>query len=147
MMAFCMVAYNVARVACILDRAMIIGIGVDLCPAARWQRLLNRYGVRSLGRMLSEREMNFLLKGDSKKLAERAAGRWALREALGKAMGIGLEGWKLRELQYLDGQATAEGNLKKKLNELEVSKIHATLTHDCGLSVALVVLESNLAIW
>jgi holo-[acyl-carrier protein] synthase len=121
---------------------MIVGVGVDLCPAARWRRLLDRYGMRPLRRMLPECEMKYLLSGDPKKLAERAAGRWALREALGKALGTGLAGWGLRELRYLDGATAAEGNLKKKLDELEVTKIHATLSHDGGLSVALVVLES-----
>jgi holo-[acyl-carrier protein] synthase len=96
--------------------------------------------------MLPEDEINSLLNGDPQKLAERAAGRWAMREALGKAMGTGLDGWKLRELHYLGGLAMAEGGLKKKLDDLEVGKIHATLSHDGGLSVALIVLESNPSI-
>ncbi|MDR0498756.1 MAG: holo-ACP synthase [Holophagales bacterium] len=122
---------------------MIIGVGVDLCQSSRWQRLLDRYGERSLRRMLSEEEVFFLLSGSPKCLAERAAGRWALREAVGKAMGVGLSGWNLRELRYSENGVKTLGSLKKKLESLGVDKIHATISHDGGLSVALVVLEKK----
>jgi holo-[acyl-carrier protein] synthase len=125
---------------------MIIGICVDLCKTSRWQRLLDRYGERSLQRVLSEDEVNLLLSGSANCLAERAAGRWALREAIGKAMGIGLSGWNLRELRYTEGVVKTVGNLGKKLKSLGVEKIHATISHDSGLSVAVVVLEKKLEI-
>ena len=121
---------------------MIVGIGVDLCPAGRWRRLLDRYGERPLRRMLSEEEACSLLAGPPGKLAERAAGRWALREALGKAMGTGLSGWDMHELDYSHGRARARGGLEKKLGGMGVGKINAALSHDGGFSIAVVVLES-----
>jgi holo-[acyl-carrier protein] synthase len=128
----------------VLGCRMILGIGVDLCQSSRWQRLLDRYGERPLRRILSEEEVNLLSSGSPNCLADRAAGRWALREAIGKAMGIGLSGWNLRELIYSEGAVKAVGSLKKKLNSLGVEKIHATISHNAGLSVAVVVLEKKL---
>ena len=126
---------------------MIIGIGIDLCQSGRWLRLLDRYGERSLRRVFSEEEANLLLSSPPKSLAERAAGRWALREAMGKAMGTGLKGWDMRELQYAAGRVKTSGSLKKKLEGLGVEKIHATISHDGGFSVAVVVLEKSFGIW
>jgi len=107
---------------------------------------LDRYGERSLRRMLPEAESENLLGGNQTHVAERAAGRWALREAMGKAMGAGISGWSLRELHYEAGRAVATGKLKKMLEEMGADRVHATLSHDGGISVAMVVLERNSAI-
>jgi holo-[acyl-carrier protein] synthase len=122
---------------------MIIGIGIDLCKASRWQSLLDRYGHKAVRRILSAEEANLLLSSQAGSLAEKAAGRWALREAVGKAMGTGLNGWDLRDFRYEKGKAVAVGELKKKMDGLGVDSVHATLSHDCGISVAIVVLESR----
>jgi len=122
---------------------MIIGIGVDLCEASRWQGLLDRYGHKAVRRILSGEEANSLLSSPDRSLAEKAAGRWALREAVGKAMGTGLSGWDLRDLRYEKGEAVAVGKLKKKMDDMGIGRVHATLSHDCGISVAIVVLESR----
>jgi holo-[acyl-carrier protein] synthase len=122
---------------------MIVGVGVDVCPADRWRRLLDRFGERSLRRVLPQAEVDALLGGHPERLAESAAGRWALREALGKAMGTGLDGWSPRELLYERGRASVAGRLEKMLADLGAGRVHATLSHDGGLSVAVVVLERN----
>jgi holo-[acyl-carrier protein] synthase len=121
---------------------MIVGIGVDVCSASRWERLLGKYGERSMRRIMPEKEVSLLLSGQPKTLPERVAGRWALREAIGKAMGTGLSGWSLPDLQYETGRVKAGGRLKNMLDGMGVGKIHATLSHDRGFSVAIVVLES-----
>ena len=67
---------------------MIAGIGTDIIAVARLGRLYERHGQRALGRILSPRECaEFVGVRDP---ARFLAKRFAAKEALGKAMGIGL---------------------------------------------------------
>lgn len=120
---------------------MILGLGTDLCPSARWARLLDRFGEKALRRVLADPEVDYLLHGNPGRLAERAAGRWALREAFGKALGVGLDGWSWRQLRFLDGRLWAEGELAAMIQSRGIEKIHGSLSHDGGMSFAVVILE------
>jgi holo-[acyl-carrier protein] synthase len=120
---------------------MILGLGTDLCPSARWARLLDRFGEKALHRVLADPEVDYLLQGNPGRLAERAAGRWALREAFGKALGVGLDGWSWRQLRFLDGRLWAEGELAAMIQSRGIEKIHGSLSHDGGMSFAVVLLE------
>ncbi len=122
---------------------MILGIGTDLCPAARWEHLLERFGDKAPRRVLHEEEAAYLLNGNRQRLPERLAGRWALREAFGKALGLGLDGWSWKQLRYLNGQLWAEGELADLLRERGVEGLHASVSHDRGLALAVVVLEGS----
>ena len=120
---------------------MILGLGTELCPAARWQHLLDRFGEKSLRRVLCDQEADYLLKGNRQRLPERAAGRWALREAFGKALGVGLDGWSWRELRFLDGRLWAEGALATQLASRGIDHLFGSVSHDGGTAFAVVILE------
>lgn len=122
---------------------MILGMGTDLCPPARWVHLFERFGEKALLRVLHPEEVAYLLKGNRQRLSERLAGRWALREAFGKALGVGLEGWSWRELRYLNGRLWAEGALDHLLRSRGVQRLHGSVTHDAGLALAVVILEGE----
>ncbi len=121
---------------------MIAGLGSDLCPASRWDHLLQRFGDKPVRRILHPEEADYLLAGNRQRLPERLAGRWALREAFGKALGLGLDGWSWKELRYRDGRLWAEGALAALLAERGVVRLHATVAHDSGLALAVVLLET-----
>ncbi|MBI4911285.1 MAG: holo-ACP synthase [Acidobacteria bacterium] len=120
---------------------MILGLGSDLCPAARWEHLLSRFGEKAARRVLHSQEADYLLGGNARRLPERLAGRWALREAFGKALGTGLDGWSWKELRYLNGRLWAEGALARELEARGIRRLHATVSHDGGLALAVVILE------
>ena len=122
---------------------MILGLGTDLCPPTRWAHLIERFGERAVHRVLHPEEAVYLLRGNGKRLPERMAGRWALREAFGKALGMGLEGWSWKELRYLDGRLWAEGALANLLRTRGIHHLHGTVSHDAGLALAVVVLEGD----
>jgi len=122
---------------------MILGLGTDICPAARWAGMLERHGVRAAERVLCEAEAALILEGPPARRAERLAGRWALREAFGKALGSGLDGWSWRELRYQDGRLWAEGALKGLLESRGIRALHASVSHDGGLAFAVVILEGG----
>jgi holo-[acyl-carrier protein] synthase len=122
---------------------MIIGLGTDICPARRWEHLLGRFGEKVVDRILCKEEAAYLLSGNSQRLPERLAGRWALREAFGKALGLGMEGWPWRQLRFLNGRLWVEGDLKVLLSAKEISHIHGSVTHDGGMAFAVVILERD----
>lgn len=121
---------------------MIVGLGSDLTPTARWVHLLERFGPeKCANKILHADEAAYLLAGHRDRLAERLAGRWALREAFGKALGTGLDGWSWKALRYVNGRARAEGSLAELLAARGVARIHATVAHDHGIAFATVILE------
>jgi len=122
---------------------MILGLGTDLCPPSRWARLLERYGEKAVHRILAPEEAAYLLQGNRSRLPERLAGRWALREAFGKALGVGLDGWSWRELRYRDGRLWAEGTLAAHLEARGIRRLHGTVTHDAGFALAVAILEGD----
>lgn len=121
---------------------MILGIGTDLCPPSRWRHLVERFGAeKCAGRILHPDEAAYLLAGNRERLPERLAGRWALREAFGKALGLGLDGWSWKELRYRNGRMQAEGALAGLLAARGVRTLHGSVSHDGDLALAFVVLE------
>jgi holo-[acyl-carrier protein] synthase len=122
---------------------LIRGIGTDICPAARWAHMIERFGERSIRRILCTEEADYLLKGNRQRLPERMAGRWAMREAFGKALGVGLDGWSWKELRFMDGRLWAEGDLVLKLQEKGIDRMHGSVSHDSGLAFAVVILEES----
>lgn len=123
---------------------MILGLGTDLCPPARWVHLIERFGEKAIHRVLHPEEAAYLLGGNRERLPERVAGRWALREAFGKALGVGLDGWSWKELRYFNGRLWAEGALETKLRARGVRRLHGSVSHDGGLALAVVILEGDL---
>ena len=126
---------------------MILGLGSDLCPPSRWEHLLARFGDRAARRVLHPEEADYLLGGNRQRLPERMAGRWALREAFGKALGVGLDGWSWKELRYRDGRLWAVGDLARILDTRGITRMHATVSHDGGIALAVVLLEGEAPVF
>ena len=120
---------------------MIAGLGTDLCPASRWEHLLSRFGEKAARRVLHGEEADYLLAGNRQRLPERMAGRWALREAFGKALGTGLDGWSWKQLRYYNGRLWAEAGLSVLLEQRRVARIHGSISHDGGIAFAVVIVE------
>ncbi len=121
---------------------MIVGLGTDLCPPSRWRHLVERFGAeKCAGRILHAEEAAYLLQGNRERLPERLAGRWALREAFGKALGQGLDGWSWKELRYVNGRLWAVGGLVDLLADRDIRVLHGSVSHDGDLALAVVILE------
>jgi holo-[acyl-carrier protein] synthase len=124
---------------------MIAGIGVDIVDIARIQALLDRYGERFLRRVYTEKETAYAMGGANR--AERLAGRFAVKEAVMKALGTGKSlGILWRDVEtvrgrmgkpdvHLHGQAVKWAKLRGG------GAVHVTITHDGGKAVAFVIIE------
>lgn len=115
----------------------VVGIGVDVVDVARFEQVCQRTpGL--LARLLV----------DSEQRCGRAstAARFAAKEALAKALGapVGLR-WHDAVVRSLDdGRPVFEvgGTVAAACQSQGVRSIHLTLSHDGGVAVAMVVVES-----
>ena len=124
---------------------MIAGIGVDIVDIARIQALLDRYGERFLRRVYTEAETAYAMSGANR--AERLAGRFAVKEAVMKALGTGKSQgilWKdVETVRHRTGKPEIRlyGQAVKWAKLRGGGAAHVSITHDGGKAVAFVILE------
>ena len=124
---------------------MIAGIGVDIVDIARIQALLDRYRDRFLRRVYTEAEISYAMSGVNK--AERLAGRFAVKEAVMKALGTGKSlGILWRDVETVRGrfgrpEVRLHGQAVKWAKMRGTAAVHVSITHDGGKAVAFVILE------
>ncbi|MGM0522892.1 MAG: holo-ACP synthase [Bacillota bacterium] len=118
---------------------MIKGIGIDIVDIARIEAIIKR-NPRFIEKVLSvkEQEKYQALTTDSRR-AEFVAGRFAAKEALGKALGTGLG-----TLNFCDIVISNEVSGKPTLHFPgdDLYHVHITISHSQTSAVANVVLES-----
>ena len=124
---------------------MILGIGIDLCAAARIEKSLGKPAFCDY--VFAPAEQALLGGLGGKRRAETAATNFAAKEAFLKAAGTGLAGpFALAEIEAvrLDSGApayrfsgrTAEWVARRHLTA------HLTLSHDGGMAMAFCLLEA-----
>lgn len=125
---------------------MIVGIGIDLVDVARVERMLAAKGDRSLKRLCTEREAEYVRGrfGNAASFAVRLAAKEAAYKALAgtdEARGIG---W--REIEVVGGEKGLptllfHGLAERRAAEMGVARIHVSLTHTATSAGAVVILE------
>ncbi|HSO32830.1 MAG TPA: holo-ACP synthase [Labilithrix sp.] len=123
---------------------MIVGLGIDVCSIERMRRALERHGDRFFSRICSEAERADLMGRD---IATSLAGRFAAKEAFAKALdGARGVGWHEVEVRRAaSGRPTLElkGNAIAMVESFGADSWHVSITHDAGVAVAVVILESS----
>jgi holo-[acyl-carrier protein] synthase len=128
------------------NRAMIVGLGIDLEEVDRVQGAIERQGERFLKRIYTAKEREYCEQFKDK--YERYAGRFAVKEAAMKALGTG---WS-RGVRWVDievvrlrgGRPTLElkGEARKIADKLGVKNIAISITHTPRQAWAQVIFES-----
>lgn len=127
---------------------MILGCGIDLCRIDRIERLLRKY-PKFKEKILSQEEIDALDGLCEKKIPSHIAKRWAAKEALAKATGLGLSRIGLRSSKIIKkGERPfleIEGFLKKRIEKIFDCKLktHLSLSDDGEYAIACVILESE----
>jgi holo-[acyl-carrier protein] synthase len=123
---------------------VVYGLGVDLVDVARIGRMLGRLSPYGLSLLFAPAERRRAAAGD----APYAAGRFAAKEALLKALGIGLSrgARRLSEIETYEGAhgapaVRASGVVGAELAARGVTRVHVSITHERGYAAAVVVLE------
>lgn len=115
-------------------------IGVDLIEIARITKLKERFGDKALAKFLSPEEI-LLVKNDA-----TAAGFYAAKEAISKALGCGISaqcGFMDIRL-YKDAHNAPFFTLSRHLIEAyEITDLALSITHDHGFAIAVAVIEGT----
>src|SRR5438067_11942546 len=114
-------------------------VGVDVAAIPRIAEAHRRFGSRFLRKFLSDQEIAYC--GDS---PERWAGRWAAKEAIGKAMPSGVPRPRMRDVEILpsdDGRPNVRVTPGTTLTGREID---VSIAHDGHFAVAVAVIPEHL---
>lgn len=123
---------------------MILGIGIDIVEIARMEKPAQN--ERFYTDFFSDEERKVF---EACKYAPRTvAGRFAAKEAVLKALGMGLGDMPLKEISILklpSGQPEAmlTGEAKQKAEELGAKRIYISISHDGAYAIAQAVAEGD----
>ncbi len=121
-------------------------VGIDMVKAARWERILEKFPRRAEKIFTAAEIAHCDAKGVHR--AESYAALWAVREAAGKAMGIGIFGSAFRDAHVTWTKWGApilhlEGQFARRAKMLGVTSMAVSISHDDGLSCAVVVMKGG----
>jgi len=125
----------------------IAGIGVDIVEVSRVKTLLERYGDRFLSRVFTEAESKYAMGGAHPE--ERLAGRFAVKEAVLKALGTGkAQGILWRDIETVRGPAgkpvvRLHGQAVRWMRWKGGAFVHVSIAHDGGKAIGFVILEKG----
>ena len=120
---------------------MFRGLGLDLCEIARMEKLLK--DDRFLSRYFTQEEKAYVLSRGAG-AARSLAGLFAAREALGKALGGGID-FDLKEAEVCHTESGApffrlSGKLRERLGE---DRLLLSISHDGGVAAAVCLWDSS----
>ncbi|MDQ6713267.1 MAG: NAD(P)H-hydrate dehydratase [Candidatus Dormibacteraeota bacterium] len=116
-------------------------VGVDVAAIPRIAEAQKRFGDRFLHKFLSDREIDYC--GGS---AERWAGRWAAKEAIGKAMPTGVPRPRMCDVEILPSDDGRPHVRVAPATTLTGRDIDVSIAHDGHFAVAVAVIPEAEAI-
>ena len=123
---------------------MIAGLGIDLCEIARIEKALDR--SRFLARVFTDGERERI----ARRGAKTAAGLFAAKEAVAKALGSGFDGFGPADVEILWDDAgrpscRLTGGAEARLRAIGGAEAFVSITHDAGMAAAVAVIETARA--
>lgn len=116
----------------------VVGIGVDVVDVDRFVAAAERT-PGFVARVLTEEERD----GHRQSLAARFAAKEAIAKALGAPRGLQWHDAIVRSEPNGRPRLDVVGTVARACAEQAVARVHLSLTHDAGVAVAMVVLESS----
>lgn len=126
----------------------MLSTGVDILHIPRMQRAIDTHGERFLNRVFTPREIK-ACKGRSSEFAAR----FAAKEAVSKALGVGIRIMAHNGIGFKDVEVLPDGNGKphvhlngsaaERASALGLSEWSISLTHEREYAVAFVVAAST----
>jgi len=124
---------------------LIIGCGIDLVKIERIEKIIKKWGDNFVLRIFTSLEKEYCEKKKNNKY-QSYAGKFAAKEALLKALGLGLReaNWKEIEIKNDElGQPIIDtsGKLKNIASTKGVSRYFISISHTKEYAIAQVILE------
>ncbi|MDY2735442.1 holo-ACP synthase [Intestinibacter sp.] len=116
----------------------ILGIGIDIIEIDRIEKVLERT-PRFLERNFTEKEIEYFKANNLR--SESIAGNFAAKEAISKAIGTGIRGFNLKDIEILrDDLGKPIVNTYNNLNDIcikySVKEIKVSISHSENYAVA-----------
>jgi len=115
-------------------------IGIDIIKISRMQKMMERFKDKSLQKFLHSEEIELI------KNPATAAGFWAVKEAVSKALGVGIGS----ECSFFDIKIykTRRGApkialSKKIIQKFDIIDADVSITHDGDYAIAVAKIESS----
>ena len=121
----------------------MLAVGVDIVEVARLRRSLERHGVRFLDRIFTTQEQAYC-----SGRAESLAARFAVKEAVGKALGTGIGDVSWQEIEVINderGRPTLalHGAAAILAEELKLQRWAISMSHTGSHAVGMAVAQGN----
>lgn len=118
----------------------IVGIGVDVVDVGRFERALERTPALK-DRLFGDHDLARPL------VSHSLAVRFAAKEAALKALGGNIPGFSWHDIQvtgehHQPPRLVMSGGVAREMEARGVAHHHVSLSHDAGVAIAFVVLES-----
>lgn len=125
---------------------MIYGIGTDILKVSRIEASLDRFGMRLVQRILSEREQEVYEARKSK--VQYLAKSYAAKEAAAKAFGTGFtQGLGFNQISVLRGGGKPtlhfEGRAAEMIAERSITRTSVSLSDEVEFATAFVIFETD----
>lgn len=120
---------------------MIIGIGTDIIEIDRIEKAINN-NKNFLSKIFTDNEIELFRKRNMR--IEVIAGNFAVKEAISKAIGTGIRGFSLIDIEVLRDDlgkpiAYLNNNIEKIINRKY--RLNVSISHNKTSAVAFVILE------
>jgi len=125
---------------------VIFGIGTDIIEIKRVKKAISR-SPKFIERLFTEQELDYYKKKDMK--AQHIAGGFSAKEAVLKALGTGLRGFRWKDIEILRGSVGKPivrfgGNVKQFMEDNGIGIIHVTISHSRDFATATAVAEVSI---
>ena len=126
---------------------MILGIGLDLCEISRIQRAIEK--EHFLARVFTDAEQARIRGASDIRRGEIAAGLFAAKEAVAKALGTGFVGFGTADIEIAPDalgrpQCALRGGAAARAEQLaghSAYRMFVSITHEAGMAAATAILE------
>jgi len=122
---------------------MILGIGIDISDIDKIAKSIDSEAFQR--KVFTPAELKSC--GEIKNSAECFAGKFAAKEALMKALGVGIrqEVW-FTQIEVLNDESgkpyiNVSGEAERRLQQSGAKHVHVSISHSGGMAVAVVILE------
>ena len=127
---------------------MIVGVGLDLCQIERMQQAIER--PRFVDRVYTAAEAGRIRAASEIRRGEIAAGLFAAKEAVSKALGTGLVGIGITDIEITPDPAgcprcALQGKALDRAKALCGGRftVWVSITHESGMAAAMAILEKE----
>lgn len=120
-------------------------VGIDTVEIKRIEKLYKKEGHNFLNRVFTEKEKQILIeleKSNSKQLYSKIAGKYAVKEAVYKALGSGISYNRIETLNYENGKPYVK-IYDYNNKECEKYNIEISITHDRINAIAIAIIEER----